>query len=72
MNQVSHFLDGSMIYGSTLKKSRELREFEGGRLMVRSEDHQEYLLTSSLETSFMCMKDCYDSGNYTYLLLLHL
>ncbi|XP_076230763.1 peroxidase isoform X2 [Calliopsis andreniformis] len=70
MNQVSHFLDGSMIYGSTLKKSRELREFEGGRLKVRSfkakgdENEQHYLLIDGLETSSMCMENCYNSGDH--------
>lgn len=32
MNQASHFLDGSVIYGSTLKKMKMLRAMWGGRL----------------------------------------
>lgn len=66
MNQVSHFLDGSAIYGSTLKQSRELREFEGGRLRVHTEKNQEYLPVGGVEILSECTENCYNSGNYSY------
>nr|CAD7198913.1 unnamed protein product [Timema douglasi] len=36
MNQVSGYLDGSNIYGSTRGGQREIREFTGGRLKVQN------------------------------------
>lgn len=68
MNQASHFLDGSAIYGSTLKKSRELREFEGGRLRVHNKNNHEFLPVGGLEISFECNEECYNSGNCQYFL----
>ncbi|XP_006611344.1 peroxidase-like isoform X2 [Apis dorsata] len=64
MNQASHFLDGSAIYGSTLKKSRQLREFEGGRLRVHKENNHEFLPIGEDEISSACAKNCYNSGDY--------
>ncbi|XP_033319603.1 peroxidase-like isoform X1 [Bombus bifarius] len=61
MNQASHFLDGSTIYGSTLKKSRELREFEGGRLRVHRGNDHDFLPIA--ENSSECKNGCYDSGD---------
>lgn len=64
MNQASHFLDGSAIYGSTLKKSRQLREFEGGRLRVHKESNHEFLPIGEDEISSACAKNCYNSGEH--------
>ncbi|XP_012227185.1 peroxidase isoform X3 [Linepithema humile] len=61
MNQVSHFLDGSAIYGSTLKKSRELRAFEGGRLRVDMKNNRAYLPREGAELA--CGENCYNSGD---------
>lgn len=36
MNQVTGYLDGSNIYGSSLTAQRELREGRGGRLAVQN------------------------------------
>ena len=36
MNQVTGFLDGSNIYGSSLSKQQELREGRGGRLATQN------------------------------------
>lgn len=36
MNQVTGYLDGSNIYGSSLNKQRELREGRGGRLAIQN------------------------------------
>ncbi|XP_070162452.1 salivary peroxidase/catechol oxidase isoform X1 [Polyergus mexicanus] len=63
MNQVSHFLDGSTIYGSTLMKSRELRTFEGGHLRVNVRNNHEYLPRGDAELASQCGEDCYNSGD---------
>ncbi|XP_054263241.1 peroxidase-like [Macrosteles quadrilineatus] len=36
MNQITGYLDGSNIYGSTIDAQRSLREFRGGRLRVQN------------------------------------
>lgn len=64
MNQVSHFLDGSAIYGSSVKKSRELRTFEGGRLQINSRNYREYLPRASAESATHCGENCYNSGEH--------
>lgn len=37
MNQVTHFLDGSAVYGSTEEEELELREGTGGLLKTQRE-----------------------------------
>ena len=36
-NHVTHWWDGSQIYGSDLETSNSIREFQGGRLTVNSD-----------------------------------
>lgn len=70
MNQVSHFLDGSTIYGSTMKKSREIRTFEGGHLRVDIRNNHAYLPRGDAELTSQCGENCYNSGeklNLTHL-----
>lgn len=66
MNQATHFLDGSQIYGSDLKSSGQLREFHGGLLKFTS-DGQNSFLPKSQKLSKNCKsKDetgCFYSGN---------
>ncbi|CAL7938603.1 unnamed protein product [Xylocopa violacea] len=64
MNQATHFLDGSALYGSNLRKSRELREFAGGRLRVHTENDHDFLPFGSIEISSQCTEGCYNSGDY--------
>ncbi|XP_014475719.1 PREDICTED: peroxidase-like isoform X1 [Dinoponera quadriceps] len=63
MNQASHFLDGSTIYGSTLKKSRDLRTFESGRLRVQVRNNHTYLPQGDAELASQCGENCYNSGD---------
>ncbi|XP_066590140.1 peroxidase-like isoform X2 [Prorops nasuta] len=63
MNQASHFLDGSMIYGSTLQKSRELRSYEGGKLLVENRNNHDYLPTAAADFTVGCNGSCYNSGD---------
>ena len=39
MNQITHFLDASNVYGSNDEEARELRSFQGGQLKVTSRSH---------------------------------
>ncbi|KAG7204449.1 hypothetical protein KM043_004884 [Ampulex compressa] len=63
MNQASHFLDGSTIYGSTLKRSQELRTFEHGRLRSNVKSNREYLPVGDDESTSPCADHCYISGD---------
>ncbi|XP_018343646.1 PREDICTED: peroxidase-like isoform X1 [Trachymyrmex septentrionalis] len=63
MNQVSHFLDGSTIYGSTMKKSRELRTFEDGHLRIDVRNNHTYLPRGETELTSQCGENCYNSGD---------
>lgn len=71
MNQVSHFLDGSTIYGSDLTKSRELREFQGGRLRIDVRNGHAFLPSENdPEIAFLCEGGCYDSGKFLFLRII--
>jgi len=70
MNQVSHFLDGSTIYGSTMKKSRELRTFEGGHLRIDVRNNHTYLPRRDADLTSQCGENCYNSGKI--ILILHI
>ncbi|WP_081613759.1 peroxidase family protein [Rhodopirellula sallentina] len=37
-NMISAYIDGSMIYGSSVEQARSLREFSGGRMRVSGDD----------------------------------
>jgi hypothetical protein len=43
MNQATHHLDGSMIYGSTVEKAWALRTFSNGQLSAEMKNGREYL-----------------------------
>ncbi|CAB0038190.1 unnamed protein product [Trichogramma brassicae] len=43
MNQVSHFLDASNVYGSTQADSRRIRSFEAGQLRVARHNDRDYM-----------------------------
>lgn len=64
MNQVSHFLDGSTIYGSTLVLARELRTFENGKLLVKRNGDKDYLPDAERTTTDQCRMNgpCYKAG----------
>jgi len=70
MNQASHFLDGSTIYGSTLKKSRKLRTFTGGHLRVDVHNNHAYLPRAAAELASQCGGNCYDSGNHQFFVFV--
>lgn len=68
MNQATHYLDGSQIYGSSLKKSRKLREFAGG-LLRSSYKRQKPFLPISGNADDQCQYNdptvtCFVSGKF--------
>lgn len=62
MNQVSHFLDGSTIYGSDQVTARLLRTFEGGKLRTQIKNNVEYLPGAEPDSIVPCYGECYDTG----------
>lgn len=66
MNQVSHFLDGSNIYGSNSREAAALREKTGGLLKTSTVDDDE-LLPLAINPTEKCLVDnnnepCYNTG----------
>lgn len=43
MNQASHYLDASMIYGNAAGRAIALRALSGGRLATSESNNEEYL-----------------------------
>ncbi|XP_046478630.1 peroxidase isoform X1 [Neodiprion pinetum] len=65
VNQVTHFLDGSTVYGSTSKTARELRAFSDGLLRVSLKNGSEYLPTAVSEPASLCRDNgCYAAGDF--------
>lgn len=76
MNQATHFLDASQIYGSTSKKAMKLREGEGGKLIVSIHDKKTFL-PHSLKPVDDCQvksdkNECYRSGDIRVNMQPHL
>lgn len=68
MNQVSHFLDGSVLYGSTPKKMKSLRAKWGGRLITTLQksgaEYPSIANPNRLPCHLMNSSECYNAGNY--------
>ncbi|XP_075230965.1 salivary peroxidase/catechol oxidase-like isoform X2 [Lycorma delicatula] len=64
MNQATHYLDGSTIYGSTPEVAQSLRSFWQGRLRTETRDNKEFLPIAK-EPGLVCVPNttCYDSGD---------
>uniref|UniRef100_A0AAR5Q3E0 Peroxidase n=3 Tax=Dendroctonus ponderosae TaxID=77166 RepID=A0AAR5Q3E0_DENPD len=67
VNQATHYLDGSQIYGSTLRRSQQLRAFDGGKLATSTFEDREYLPLSKDPTHdcqlFSRNSTCFESGD---------
>lgn len=67
MNQATHFLDGSQIYGSTPKEAASLRLPNGGLLKFENYNDEEFLpLTANPKDKCMISGDkkiCFNSGD---------
>lgn len=65
MNKVTHYIDGSSIYGSSTEQTGELRSFEGGRLKVFNDFGRELLPLSEDSDACLTMERgsaCFSSG----------
>jgi len=66
MNQVTHYLDGSMIYGSSERQTLSLRKMSGGELLTNKIDtDQNYMPLETTETD-ACQYDngtCFRAGD---------
>ncbi|RWS22747.1 chorion peroxidase-like protein [Leptotrombidium deliense] len=51
LNQVTAYLDGSAVYGSTAEQTQQLREFSGGRLKVSQINGEEFLPFAGNDTA---------------------
>lgn len=76
MNQVTHYLDGSQIYGSAKVKADKLREFNGGRLLVSKKNGRTFLpLASHPKEDCQVLSnnsDCYTGGDVRINMQPHL
>lgn len=69
MNKVTHFIDGSTIYGSTPEQAGELRSFSGGRLKVFKDYGRDLLPLSKDSDACLTMEEgsaCFASGTFVY------
>ncbi|KAJ8930106.1 hypothetical protein NQ314_017134 [Rhamnusium bicolor] len=67
VNQATHYLDGSQMYGSTIRKSNMLRSYVNGKLDVSSLNGKYYLPTTHIPEEH-CQVDspespCFKSGD---------
>lgn len=71
MNQASHFLDGSVIYGSTEKKAKSLRAMWGGRLITSMQkggsEYPPLTDRNKIACHFRNVSECYNAGKYRYV-----
>ena len=66
INQVTSFLDGSTIYGSSKEEAESLRTFSLGQLKVQYNDNYDELLgadLNSLDCRDSAGKKCFKSGD---------
>lgn len=69
MNKITHFLDGSSIYGSTPEQTGELRSLRGGRLAVFADYGRDLLPLSKELDECLTMEQgsaCFSSGTILF------
>lgn len=64
VNNVTHFLDLSLVYGNTNELNHELRSYEGGRLKVETRNGQDWPPNAE-DSSIICSLG--DGEEYCYL-----
>lgn len=73
MNQASHFLDGSQLYGTSLRRDRSLRQFSRGKLLLANKSgHGRPYLPPADDPRDRCQVSsptaaCYKSGESSRL-----
>ncbi|CAG9859302.1 unnamed protein product [Phyllotreta striolata] len=66
MNKVTHFLDGSTIYGSSADQTAQLRTFEGGKLKTFNDYGRELLPLAKNKDACLSNEEgmaCFESGD---------
>lgn len=72
MNQVSSFLDGSVVYGNTPELSRELRSYQGGQLKMLDTADGRTLLPISTNLEDGCNREAENAkGKYCFMSGMH-
>lgn len=73
MNQASHFLDGSVLYGSTVKKMKSLRTKWGGRLITTLQkngaEYPSIANPQKLPCHLMNSSECFNAGKFNSVVL---
>ena len=65
MNQITHWLDSSNVYGSGKDVSGKLRTFSGGRLLTEKGVNGESMLPDDGTNSCRCKtRKCFLAGKY--------
>ena len=64
-NQISHWLDGSNIYGSSLEESKKLRTFQDGLLNSQISLDGSELLPEG-ESEECTGEKCFKAGNFKF------
>lgn len=76
MNQMTHYLDASHIYGSTTKRANHLRQFKSGRLVVSENAGRHFLpLTENPKEDCQVLSsnsECFKSGDVRVNMQPHL
>jgi hypothetical protein len=76
MNQATHYLDGSMIYGTTDERAWSLRTFSDGQLSSDLKNGHEYMPQADKPLQHCQVSSntsaCYKSGNLMKLQLIFL
>lgn len=66
MNQASHFLDGSVVYGSTERKAKMLRAMWGGRLITSLQksgaEYPPLTDRNKIACHLLNISNCYNAG----------
>lgn len=69
LNKLTHFIDGSGIYGSNPDQTGQLRSFEGGKMKVFNDFGRDLLPLSKNRDACLTMEQgnaCFESGNRFY------
>ncbi|XP_050443541.1 peroxidase-like [Adelges cooleyi] len=65
LNQATHYMDASMIYGTSAKQSMALRQKSGGRMLISGDDQISSYMPLHVNASGLCQSGdkCYVAGD---------
>lgn len=75
MNKLTHFIDGSAVYGSTPGQTSQLRSFKDGKLKVFNDFGREMLPPAKDPEACLTMEQgsaCFESGKGCYVPVMRL